>query len=198
MESIPENIGNVMNGHIAYQEFAMMLELSESMMVESPSVYLGYWWKGRALTFLGRPDDALDAFFEALNRADSDFVESKVCSSIANVYNVKRDYQQTLNFTEKARELNPDNVVAIIAQSIALTKTGKKKQAKQLLDDNWSKYLEEYQQACAHAVLGQKDKMLEQLAKSIQGNPHQKITIQHDPDFRDYLGDSGFLKLIKG
>ena len=185
-----------MNNLIAAELFTELVEAAETIINEHPDDYIGYWWKGRALTFTGRTEDAIKSFTEALKHATNDNEESKIMSSISNIYNIQRNYEKTLQYTEIALELNPDNVVAVIARSIALASTGKKHEARQLLNTNKMLYKEDYQKACVHTVLKEKEEAFHYLSKAIRSNPHNRVTVRFDPDFRPYLRDPEFIRLI--
>ena len=189
-------ISHQMNLLIAAEQFPELVEAAETIIIEHPDDYLGYWWKGRALTFIGRTEDAIRSFIGALKHATNDKEESKIMSSISNIYNIQRQYDKTFQYTEIALELNPDNVVAVIARGIALASTGKKHEARQLLDANKRLYKEDYQKACVHAILREKEKAFDYLSKAIESNPHNRVTVRFDPDFRLYLRNPVFNKLL--
>lgn len=184
-----------MNQLIAVRKFGEMIAKAESLVEEHPSSYLGRWWMARALTFMGRTDEALDWLMEAMKRADSDEEESKIASSMANVYNVRKQWEDSLNYTEITLELNPGNVVGVIARSIALSATGRRNEARKLLESNRRLYVDDYQKACVAAVKRDKAKMLEYLKKAVDGSPHSKVTVQFDPDFAHYRRDQDFKKI---
>jgi tetratricopeptide (TPR) repeat protein len=186
-----------MNSLIAERRFDEMLDRSEQLIEEYPESYLGRWWKARVYTFIGNTGAALHWFMEAMKKADDDQDDSKICSSIANVYNVIKKWDESLNYTDIALELNPDNVVAVIARSIALMATGKKREASQLLAKKGGLFREEYQKACVAAVMRDKHKMLEHLSKAVKENPHNRVTVLFDPDFALYRNDLDFLAVLK-
>jgi len=185
-------IGGEMNHLIAERDFNGMIEKAGSIIDDHPSSYLGRWWMARTLTFMGRTDEALNWLMEAMKRADSDEEESKISSSMANVYNVMKRWEDSLNYTSIALELNPKNVVGVIARSIALSAMGKRNEASRLLDSNQRLYVDNYQKACVAAVKRNKEKMLEHLRKAVEVNPQSKVTVQYDPDFAPYRGDPEF------
>ena len=184
-----------MNEYIALRKFNEMIIYAEQLIQENPDSYLGEWWKARALTFKGDTDGALKWFMESMKKAESDEEESKISSSLANVYNTRKQWEDSLNFTAIALELNPKNVVGVIARSIALSASGKRSESSKLLDSNQSLFKDDYQKACVAAVKRDKQRMLEHLRKTVEENPHSKITVQYDPDFANYRGDSEFKKL---
>ena len=192
-----QKIGTDMNMLIAERRFNDIVKKAEQLIDEYPDSYLGRWWIARAYTLMGDTESALHWFMEAMKKAEDDYEESKISSSMANVYNIRKDWNQSLNYTEIALELNPENVVGVIARSIALMATGNRKEAYKLLDKNTKLYKEDYQKACVAAVKKDKEKMLEYLKKAISENPHNKITVQYDPDFALYHRDPDFRALLK-
>lgn len=71
-------------------------------MDKEPDNYFGYWWRGRALTLQGRLDDAVRAFYDAVKRADDDHEESRIMASLANVFNVREEYDMALDYADIA------------------------------------------------------------------------------------------------
>lgn len=185
-----------MNNLISDRRFKEIQDRAEQLIEEHPDSYLGRWWMARAYTFMGDTGAALHWFMEAMKKAENDLEESKISSSMANVYNIGKDWKQALNYTEIALELNPENVVAVIARSIALVASGRKKEAYRLLDDNIRLFEEEYQRACVASVRKDKKKMLEHLTNAIRENPHTKVTVLYDPDFAPYWSDPDFQSLL--
>ena len=190
-------ISTDMNNLISDRRFNEIIDKAERLIEQYPESYLGRWWKARAYTLMGDTESALHWFMEAMKKAEDDREESKISSSMANVYNIRKDWNQSLNYTEIALELNSENVVAVIARSIALMATGNRKEAYQLLDRNSKLYREDYQKACVAAVKKDKTKMLEHLKKSLTENPHNRVTVQYDPDFALYRRDPEFRALVK-
>ena len=190
-----DQVKDRMNDYIAKRKFNEMIEYSEKLIQENPESYLGAWWKARTLTFRGDIDGALHWFMESMKKAETDEEESKISSSMANVYNIRKQWEDSLNFSAIALALNPKNVVGVIARSIALSATGKRHESSKLLDSNQKLYVDDYQKACVAAVKRDKTKMLEYLAKTVERNPHSKVTVQFDPDFANYRGDKEFKKL---
>ena len=199
MRGMPEDskIHREMNNLIEKRRFQELVKKAEKYIDENPESYLGRWWKARALTFLGDTESALKWFVEAMKKAEDEYEESKISSSIANVYNIRKNWQQSLNYTEIALELNSENVVAIIARSIALMATGSKREALQLLEKNSKLFKNNYEKACVEAVRKNKGKMLTLLEKAIEENPHTRVTVLYDPEFELYRRDPDFQKLVK-
>ena len=184
-----------MNGLIAKRSFDEMVEYADQLINESPRHYSGYWWMARASTFKRDTDGALHWFMEAMKRANSDEEESKIASSMANVYNILKRWDESQNYSAIALSLNPENVVGVIARSIALSASGKRDDANRLLNSNQKLYKDDYQKACVAAVKRNKKEMLEYLRKTVEENPHSKVTVQFDPDFAPYRGDSTFKEI---
>lgn len=186
-----------MNTLIAERRFNEIIEKAETIIDEYPDSYLGRWWIARAYTLKGETEAALDWLMEAMKKADNELEESKISSSMANIHNIRKEWDESPNFTDIALELNPENVVAIIARSIALMATGKKNTANKLLDQNTRLFKEPYQKACVAAVKRDKQEMLEQLGIAFKQNPHNRVTVLQDPDFSLYTRDPEFRALLK-
>ena len=184
-----------MNQLIAARDFNGMIEKARGIIDEHPSSYLGRWWMARGLTFMGRTDEALDWLMMAMRKAESDGEESRIASSMANVYNVRKQWEESLKFTAIALELDSRNVVGVIARSIALSATGKRDEASRLLDSNKRLYNDDYQRACVAAVNRDKPSMLGYLRLAVEENPHSKVTVQYDPDFAPYMRDPEFREI---
>ncbi len=186
-----------LNYLIAEADFEALLAEADRMMESEPGSYIGYWWRGRALTLMGRLDDAVRAFYESVKRADDDLEESRIMASLANVFNVQKKHDVAEEYAEAALELNPSNPVGILARSIALASTGRRREASELISANWGKLTEGYERACAYAVMGQKSRLIEALREDLTANPHHRVTALHDPEFRPYLRDPEFRAVIK-
>ena len=184
-----------MNQLIEVRDFNGMIEKAGSIIDEHPSSYLGRWWMSRALIFMGRTDEALDWLMMAMRRADSDGEESRIASSMANVYNVRKQWEDSLNYSAISLELDPRNVVGVIARSIALSATGKRNEASRLLDSNKRLYVDDYQRACVAAVKRDKPSMLKYLRNAMEESPHSKVTVRYDPDFAPYRRDPEFREI---
>ena len=185
-----------MNELIAQRNFNTMIDYAEELIQEIPRSYLGRWWKARALTFQGDTDGAIHWFMEALKNAKSDEEESKIASSIANVFNIRKQWVDSLHYTEIALELNSKNIVGVIARSIALKATGRPLEANRLLDSYERLYKDDYQRACVAAVKKDKGRMYMYLRNVLDDHPHSKISVQFDPDFALYREEKEFKELI--
>jgi len=192
----PENRAKL-NGLVAEADFEALLAEAGRIVESEPNSFIGYWWMGRALTLMGRLDDAVRAFYESVKRADDELEESRIMASLANVFNAQKKHDVAEEYAEAALELNPGNPVGVLARSVALASTGRRREASELISASWGKLTEGYERACAYAVTGQKSKLLEALREDVAANPHHRVTVLHDPEFRPYLKDPEFRAAIK-
>ena len=197
MRSESEETRKNLNNLIGLGDFHSLLREAEAMVDEEPDNYIGYWWRGRALTLQGRLDEAVKAHYDAVKHADDDHEESRIMASLANVFNVRKESDLALDYADIALELNSENPVAVLARGVALTATGKKREASEHLSSSWGKLRDSYEQACGYAVMGQKTKMLEALRDDLAVNPHHRVTVLHDPEFRPYFRSTDFRALLK-
>ena len=186
-----------LNGLIAEADFQALLAEADRMLESEPENYVGHWWRGRALTLMGGLDDAVRVFYESVKRADDDLEESRIMASLANVFNVQKKHDVAEEYAEAALELNPVNPVGVLALSVALASTSRRREASELISSSWGKLTEGYERACAYAVIGQKGRLIEVLREDVAANPHHRVTALHDPEFRPYLRDPEFRAVIK-
>ena len=186
-----------LNNLIWQGDFHSLLMEAEAMVDEEPDNYIGYWWRGRALTLQGRLDEAVKAFYDAVKHADDDLEESRIMASLANVFNVRKEYDMALDYADIALELNSENPVAVLTRGVALAATGDKRKASEHLSSSWGILKDSYERACGYAVTGQKENMLEALREDLAVNPHHRVTVLHDPEFRPYLRSPDFRALLK-
>lgn len=191
------SINQEMNELLKERSFTEMINKAEHVIRRYPKSYLGNWWKAQTLIMTGDTEAALYCFIEALKKANNEKEESKISSSIASMYTIRKDWEQALNYAEISLELNHENLAAIITKSIALLATGKKNQAYHLIENNKHLYKDYFQKASVAAVQKDKKKMLNYLNQAIVNNPHYRVIVQFDPAFSLYRKDSEFQELIK-
>ena len=176
--------------------FELLLRKAEEIVEAEPNSYLGYWWRGRALYFQGRYDEAIKAFYDSVKRSNTDKEESMIIACIANLFNVKKDYDAAFEYSKIALELDPDNPTAILSKGVALAATGMKREASEHISLNWGKLIDGYQRAKGYALTGQKAKMLDALKDDLAKNPHHRVAVYQDPEFRPYLRDPSLRSIL--
>ena len=181
---------------ISKGDFELLLIRAEEMVKAEPNSYLGYWWRGRALSFQGRYDEAVKAFYDSVKHSNTDKEESMIIACIANLFNIKKDYCMALEYSNIALELDPDNPTAILSKGVALIATGMKREASEHISLNWGKLVDGYQRAKGYALTGQKSKMMDALKDDLAKNPHHRIAVYHDPEFRPYLRDPSLRSIL--
>jgi tetratricopeptide (TPR) repeat protein len=186
-----------MNSLIAKGDFDSLLAEAERMIDDQPDSYMGYWWRGRALTLLGGFDDAVRSFYDSVKRADDEAEESRVMASLANVFNVQRKHDMAEEYADASLELNPRNPVGVLARGVALASTGRQREASEFVSAHWGVLGDNYEKACGYALRGQRVESMKALKESISAEPHHRVSALHDPEFRPYHRDPEFRSLTK-
>ncbi len=178
------------------EKFEEALKMSEQMIRTAPMDYSGYYRKGRCFVYLGKLDDAITNYNEALKYiAKKSPEEGLVLTSGLNVRLLAGDWKKALSVVEKALLTDPEDYAAMINKCIALKKLDSAEEANLILQDVLTKAEDKYLRACAFAVLGDKENMLKELAAAIEEDSRNRVTAKFDPDFADYQEDPDFRKL---
>ena len=177
------------------EDFNAVYDKSVNLVNENPSDYEAFWWMGVSLTLMGKYSEAIKALHEALKHADNEDEESIIMSSLAKKFILEKKFERAIDYANVSLELNPRNSEAIIMKSIAYVATGRKSDSQKLLEENLSK-LEHYERAGAYALLRCKQQMLDSLRKAVEEEPYRKTIVLNDPEFRHYIRDKEFRKLL--
>jgi len=178
------------------EKFEEALKMSDRLIQCAPADHSGYLFKGESLAYLGKFEDALINYNEALKyTAEKSAGESITLKSISNVQLLAGDWKKALSVVEKALLINPEYYLAMINKCIALKKLDRAEEANQILQNVLTNAEDKYSRACAFAVLGDKENMLKELAAAIEEDSSHRVNAKFDPEFADYQEDSDFRKL---
>jgi tetratricopeptide (TPR) repeat protein len=169
---------------------------SERFVKQNPDRGDAYHLRGIALSYID-PEGAIAAFGEALEYATTKILRAIVLASRSNALLIAGKIEEALVDAEEAARLDPKDSVAAINMSIALKRMGRKEDADKILKERLPTIEDNpYLRACAYAVLGEKEKMLEELGAAIKRDKVNKVSAKYDPDFADFREDPDFCKLL--
>jgi tetratricopeptide (TPR) repeat protein len=179
------------------EKFDKALKMSERMIRTTPTDYRGYLSKGQSLAYLGKLEDAITNYNEALKyTAEKSPEQGIVLTFGSNARLLTGDWEKALSVAEKALLIDPKDNVAMINKCIALKKLDRAEEANQILQNVLTKDEDKYHRAGAFAALGDKEDMLKELAGAIEENSAHRVNAKFDPDFADYREDPDFRKLV--
>jgi tetratricopeptide (TPR) repeat protein len=179
------------------EKFEEALKMSDRMIRCAPTDYSGYLFKGVSLVYLGKFEDAITNYNEALKYTAEKSEEQRiVLISMSEVRLLAGDWKKALSVVEKALLIDPEDYVAIINKCIALKKLDKAEEANQILQNVLTKDEDKYHRAGAFAVLGDKENMLKELAIATEEESSYRVNAKFDPGFADYREDPDFRKLV--
>jgi len=114
--------------------------------------------------------------------------------TLANIFLKKCEFDEVLKQTENILMIDPRNDGGKLLQCIALKR--KNKPVITILKNLIKKSMNHYFQACAYATLENKEKMLNELAKAIEGEYMYRVQAKIDSSFDPYQLDKDFIKLV--
>jgi tetratricopeptide (TPR) repeat protein len=171
-------------------------ETSQRFVEQNPDSFDAYVLKGNTLIYLD-PEGAIATYGKALEYSTTKTDRGIVLGNRSNALLIVGKIDKALADAEEAIRINPKDSVAAINMSIALKRMGRKEDADRIVKETLP-IIEDnpYLRACAYAILGEKEKMLEELGAAIKRNKVDKINAKYDPDFADFREDPDFCKLL--
>jgi tetratricopeptide (TPR) repeat protein len=188
---------NVLVSYLSLENFEKALEMSEKMINLAPDNFRGYRRRGDCLIYLNKICDAITSYEEALKytteRSDE---RATVLTDRSNVLLMAGKWQEALSDVQKSLEIDPTEHATIINKCIALKKLGKEEEAKKILQDTLPEIKNKYYQACAFAMLGDKENMLRELKEATKQDGGYRVDAKAAPEFVEYRKDPGFRKIV--
>lgn len=173
----------------AIREMRLAQELDPLSLIINTSL-------GRVLYGARQYDAALEQLKKTIDM-DQTFAEAHF--QIAMVYEQKRMYAEALAEYQKAMELYQDPTMIAWAARIYAA-TGRRNDAervlRQLEEQSKQKYISPYPIATVYAVLGEKDKAFEYLAKAYDERSYYVVFLNVDTAFDGMRSDARFQDLI--
>jgi tetratricopeptide (TPR) repeat protein len=116
-------------------------------------------------------------------------------------YLEKKDYRNATSAMQKGVELSGRAPVALIDLGIAYARSGKTKEAEQILSElleiSKTKYVPEFYMACFYGALGRKDEAFEWLEKSYNERSNGLSAIKVYPLINDLRPDPRFTEMLR-
>ncbi len=174
------------------------LKYSDYIIRKFKDDYLGYYAKAYALSYIKKPDDVYFGLLrKALRRTRDKSTERKnVFISRSNAYLRLKKWKEAATDAKKAYAIDSNSIPAFITLCHAMIKLNPRSEFLEELEKRVDKFEDKYYEACAYAVLGNKEKMMNKLSNSIKEEKINRIGIENDPSFDDYRDDADFKKLF--
>jgi tetratricopeptide (TPR) repeat protein len=180
------------------REFEMAIRLDPKLF-EAP-----YFW-GRNLIWQGKGAEAVRALRHAHELRPESYdavaMQSLAYKQLGKDAEAEAARSRSLKLMEERLELNPDDPRAWVLSATNYAAVHDREKAEEALRRALAidhDALTIYNAACAYALLGDKDKALENLEKAISQGWHHKEWLTHDTDF-DFLRDEPrFIEILAG
>ena len=172
----------------------------------NPKLFEAYYFYARARFAEGKLAEAAELFQKASEVNPEDYQSPNLLamcySGLERQAEAQAAYRLSLQRMEKHLELHPDDVRALYLGAGALVQLGGKGRGMDwagralAIDPDDPSVL--YNVACTYALLGEADRAIDCLEKSITSGMGQKEWIENDPDLNSLRGNPRFQALIKG
>lgn len=198
--------------HVAYGHVLSLKRRYEEAEAEftralrlDPTLFEAYYLYGRASLARGDLESAADLFEEAHRVRPEDY--QSIALRLTALKGLDRDEEERLVRAELLRvldqhlELNPDDVRAVYFRAHVLAEIGRVEEARQ-----WGQRALEmeprdssvsYNIACLEATLGNADRAMELLERTVDLGFIHKDWLEHDPDFAPFRSAARFQALLK-
>jgi tetratricopeptide (TPR) repeat protein/NAD-dependent SIR2 family protein deacetylase len=185
------------------------LKMARSLIEENPEDYRAYEVAAMASEALGKPDDAVKHWSNALERTQpgsSDW--AGYLNGRSNAFLMMGDAPNALRDAEEAIRSMGGHEQAVAARDwslvlnrcLALKKLGRANEAHEttqgiLLRMKGRGASDYYLRAAAYAILDKKKEVFRELRNAIRLDSYNRLRAQVDPDFADYRSDPDFHRL---
>lgn len=177
----------------------------ENAILLNPGLYEPYYFYGRDCLSAGKFEKAARLFNEACKIRPEDY---QAPSFLAMAYaelgrekEQKETYRRALECVEKHIDLHPDDGRALSFGAYALVEQGQPDRARQwserALDADRDEPAIMYNVACTYSLLGELDRAIELLNRSIEQGYGHRAWLSHDPDLAPLREDPRFKQLLE-
>ena len=191
--------------YLHQKRFGEARQVFEKLIQEKPDFYEGFLWLGMICDLTGEYDDAVRCYMRAtqvkpyseepLVRLDMTY------RRMGNGELSEATAHAVLETGIRRLALNPDDTITRSRVAVYYARFHQRDNAiaevrKTHAADPTDSHAH-YNGACALAALGEKGEMLEYLRIAFEGGAAFRAWVRNDPDFRGYLKDPDFLRLIE-
>lgn len=177
----------------------------ENAILLNPGLYEPYYFYGRDCLGAGKFEKAARLFNEACKIRPEDYqAPSFLAMAYAELGREKDQaeaYKRSLECVEKHVDLHPDDGRALTFGAYALVEQGQPERAREWLDRALDADRDEpaimYNVACTYALLGELDKAIDLLDRSIQQGYGHRAWLSHDPDLAPLRENPRFQELLE-
>jgi adenylate cyclase len=185
-----------------YEDAQMEFETALGLCTE---LFEAYYFYGRSCFAQGQFEKAADLFGQASQAAPDDFqavsLRGLCFRALARPAEAREAFQVCLCRVDYHLQLHPDDVRAVYMKSGALYGLGESALALEWSNRALSMDPEEpsvlYNVACNYALLGETDKAIDCLEKSLRKGFGQKVWMENDPDFASVRDHPRFKALME-
>ncbi|HMK23120.1 MAG TPA: protein kinase, partial [Terriglobales bacterium] len=178
-------------------------ELRTAMRL-GPRLFEPYYFYARNCYAQGKLEDAVVWFEQASKVSPEDYQAPMLMASALNGLGLKAEareaYRRGLSAAEKHLELHPGDSRALYLGANALSQLNERQRSMEwaaravLLEGEEPQVL--YNVACVYSLLGEADKAVDCLEKSLTHGWGQREWMEHDPDLAPLRGHPRFLALV--
>ena len=176
----------------------------ENAILLNPGLYEPYYFYGRDCLSAGKFEKAARLFNEACKIRPEDYqAPSFLAMAYAELGRKKEQkvaYVRALECVEKHIDLHPDDGRALSFGAYALVEQGQpdraRKWSERALDADRDEPAIMYNVACTYSLLGETDRAISLLDRSIQQGYGHRAWLSHDPDLAPLRDDPRFQELL--
>ena len=184
--------------YIGLRRFPIALKSSLDYINWNPSVCWGYIANALVLSLQEKHDEAI----EVLNDGEANVKNvdgiTHILSSRSNEFCWIGSWKQALEDSRRASGLDPSAVPPLLNKAYALKMEGKTDESLLIAKNLLARFevSDSAYRPCAHALLGEKEKMIAALKKILKNSPYFRWNIISDVCFSEFREDDEFRKIV--
>jgi tetratricopeptide (TPR) repeat protein len=196
---------NNSDSHLAYAHFLSCAGRHEEAVAEirlaralSPTTLILRAMESQFLLFAGQQEEAILQSKKALDLDPNFWV---VLNQLGRAYSFKKQYTEAIVELRKAKELAPGSVEPIMQLGYAFAASGDHKNAYEILNEmkrqSKNRFVSFYSFAMIYNGLGETEKTLDMLSKSVDQREAQLTFLKTDVRWNNLRSDRRFIKILR-